>query len=167
MIQLPTFVTFLNKFKGSEKHIVIIFHNSQGRYQFCLIVLYSDGKQKSIYWNPGHLHQVLVGSENNRSSKILIVGGINNDLRSQVSGTANLYAVFGLDPTRISGEAPSYYGESKIGEHLWYAVITSKGNAINRIEIVDVVTDRQKILIWTSNGHVFRLSFDGDIVGRA
>ena len=154
-------------FAANEKQIVALYRDSQGWYQSCIVVIDSKGKLRSIYWHPGHLHKVAIGSKDGNYPLKIFLGGPNNDLTSRYQGNGFVYGVGSLNPADISGEAPPYYGKARKGSEDWYGVILPRGQSISRLEILDHNDDnKNEICIWTSMGHIFYLDFSGRVIGK-
>ncbi len=154
-------------FDEKVKDIVVLYRDAHGWYQSCVALLNGKGKLSAKYWHPGHLTQVLVGSEERDGPKKIAVVGINNDLGGKFPGADYLRCVFLLDPNRIHGEAPPYLGKLKRGSQEWYGIILPKGIGFHRVDIVDHDDDgKNSICVWTSTGHVFYVDFQGRLIGR-
>ncbi len=156
-----------NLFSSKNKQIVSYFIDSHGWYQSCLCVIDASGSLLGLYWHPGHIHHVKIGSQNNEFPKSIIVGAINNDLRRRYTGSGHVYSVFLLDPKNIKGEAPPYYGKIGKGSQKWYGVLLPKNEGIHRLDILDFNKDgKNEICVWTSKGHIFYLDFRARLVGK-
>lgn len=155
-------------FRQGRQQIVALSVDADGWYQSRLTIWDSYGQLLSEYWHPGHLHEVLIASKTPQHPRRIVVGAVNNDLRGAFSAEHSIGALFCLDPGEIHGEAPPYAGRSERGSHVWYGVFLPENQSVERLEVLDRDHDGEtEISVWTSTGHVFYLTFEGEIVGRA
>jgi hypothetical protein len=145
--------------------------DADGWYQSRLTIWDSDGSLLSSYWHPGHLHKVIIGAKTPRHPPLIVVGAVNNDLRSLFDAEHSIGAVFCLDPRDAGGEAPPFAGRSSrgwSGAGVWYGVLLPENQSVQRLQVLDRDRDGEReISVWTSTGHVFYLTFEGEVIGRA
>ncbi len=157
-------------FGSGQQQIVSLSQDSQGFYPSRLCIFDSDGRLRSSYWHPGHLHRLAFGSETPGDAKRIFVSGVNNDLRSAFQAGGNVPVVFMLDPHSVGGEAPPYAGRSGRGTELWYgllvpSVVSPPGLEISRLEVLDRDRDgRNEINIWSNKSHILYLGFNGRLI---
>lgn len=155
-------------FRQGRQQIVALSVDADGWYQSRLTIWDSDGRLLSSYWHPGHLHKVAIGSKTPQHPRRIVVGAVNNDLRGAFGAEHSIGALFCLDPREIHGEAPPYFGRVGRGPYLWYGVFLPESQSVQRLDLLDRNRDGEaEISVWTSTGHVFYLSFEGEVIGRA
>jgi hypothetical protein len=153
-------------FGSGRQQVVSLSIDSQAWFQSRLCIFDSDGGVLSSYWHPGHLHKVVIGSEQPEAPKRIIVAGVNNNLRAAFAGKGEVSVVFMLDPHNVQGEAPPYGGRSGPGTELWYGVILPRGPEIVLLDVLDHDDDgRNEIIAWTNKSHILYLGFDGKLIG--
>jgi len=156
-----------NLFSSKEKQIVSYFMDSHGWYSSCLCVNDASGSLSGRYWHSGHIHHIKIGSQNNEFPKSILVGAINNDLKPYIKGSGHVFSVFLLDSKNIDGESPPYHGKIGKGTQKWYGVLLPKNEGISRLDIIDSNKNgKNEICVWTSNGHIFYLDFDAQLIGK-
>jgi transcriptional regulator with XRE-family HTH domain len=104
----------------------------------CIVTLDSDGKEKSRYWNPGVILNMVYNSKEN----LVFMHCVNNRLKEQEFGNdyPNCVALFKADD--ISGQAPPYNGNGvKKGSHLWYLEVKPNGTKVRGMDFVDYAGD--------------------------
>ncbi|HEX7807750.1 MAG TPA: caspase family protein [Thermoanaerobaculia bacterium] len=165
-----TIMTFAcgDLFRTGTREIVALTLDAQGWFPSRLVVFDRHGEMLSSYWHPGHLHFVLIAAPSSSAAPRIIVGGVNNSLRSYLNESSYVNVLFVLDPKNIAGEAPPFGGQAGIGTHLWYAAIVPSENQLTRLEVVDRDQDGvNEISIWCSTANVFYVTFEGELVSAA
>ncbi|HEX2121090.1 MAG TPA: caspase family protein [Thermoanaerobaculia bacterium] len=154
--------------RNGRREVVALAVDAQGWYPSRLCIFDDAGGLRAAYWHPGHLQHVLITSVTARHAPRIVVSGINNDVGSLLQGSGRHACVFMLDPRKVAGEAPPYFGKLAFGSQLWYGVVRPSGQNITRLETVDRDNDgRRDISFRTSTGQVFYLNFDGMIMAVA
>ena len=165
-MSVKTFVTG-DLFRTGTRQIVALSLDAQNWYPSRLSVFDRDGTLLSSYWHPGHLHHVVIGAATANADPRIVVGGVNNDLRSPLGASRQVNTVFALDPKRIAGEAPPYLGRAGEGTELWYAVLLPEA-PVERLEVVDTNQDGiSEISAWSGSNSVFYVSFEGRLLSIA
>jgi hypothetical protein len=103
------------------------------------ILQFREGQivEVSEYWHPGLLSILKIADLNKDGIYQVVCGGENNDLKLAVSNVdRNVFVVFLLDGTAISGQAPPWFGNAPHGSEVWYAYM-EPGTAINAIDFDD------------------------------
>ncbi len=153
-------------FMQGNKQIIALSRDSHGWFQSRLTIIDSDGAPLASYWHPGHLHHIELGAQSPQHPSRLLVGGVNNDLRSSFAGSVNLYVVFMLDPRDVRGQAPPYRGKAVgKGSQLWYGVLLPKALGIHLIDFLDWNNDGlNEIVVFTEKSQFFYLDFAGNLL---
>jgi hypothetical protein len=153
-------------FRDGKREIVSLSIDAQGWYPARLCLFDNTGELRGSYWHPGHLHKVVIGGETASGEPRIIIAGVNNDLQQILPAKGYFPAIMVLDPRRVAGEAPPYFGGSQNGTQLWYGVIGPTGQSIGRLELVDRDQNgTNQISVWMSSANVLYLDFAGNIVG--
>ena len=159
--------TVADLFRRGTREVLALSVDAQGWYQSILTIWDANGKKLASYWHPGHLQQIVIGAPTPEHPQRIIVGGLNNDLRPVLKTQHSVGAVFMLDPQKVGGEAPPYFGNSRRGSHLWYGILLPENQSIGSLEILDRNDDgRKDISVWTSTGHVFYIDFEGQVIAK-
>ena len=104
---------------------VVLIAKHSPNYPSQVYAVEKDGAEISRYWNPGHLHEILLDDINGDGKSEILVAGTNNDQVVNI----NVPVVFALDAVTMNGEAPPRQGSLGSGTELWYTVTDNGLNA--------------------------------------
>jgi hypothetical protein len=153
-------------YNDGKREVASVSIDAQGWYPSRLCIFDSAGNLRASYWHPGHLQHVIIGAATAHGTPRIVVAGVNNDLRQVLDTDGYVPSVFVLDPRKVAGEAPPYFGRSTEGTQLWYGVILPTHQTIERLELVDRAQNGTKqISVWMSSRNVLYLDFDGNLTG--
>ena len=153
-------------YSNGRRQIVTLSHNAHGWYPCRLCILDSDGRLIASYWHPGHLHHLAIGSPSPADPPRLLLAGVSNDLGPYFPDSRYIPVILQLDPARVGGQAPPYWGDSEPGPHEWYTVVQPTSMQVTELQILDRDGDSiNEISVWTDHNLELNLDFAGNVVG--
>ena len=133
----------------------------------CLVILTTEGTEVGRLWHPGHLARVRIVEFEDQGPKIL-VSAINNTLTDRFPSLWDGHprTLFQIDAKNL---VASLKGAEMALDQIveWYQVVTPSPHDIYRLDVIN--DDRKpgkKISLWTAQGIVWSLAFDGTVISR-
>lgn len=137
------------------KELVLVMRNALDWYPCSLLVLNAQGKLRSCYWHPGHIHpqDIIFSKQTPAELPMLVFKGLNNSLSKPFNDVGRHRACVGMIDPRAPGHhgAPPGIGnlEGKDQMTLWYRILDPQHAMIRSIHAEDFDNDgKQEITVW-------------------